>query len=103
MSQQIKYPAHMRPFKIYIKKVVKVKSCQLKIDQEKRGMFGFHDFVDCPDCIKINEGFELWGENNYMQAQLKELYDRDQMICNFTKQYTYPEFVDTNETLYYKA
>lgn len=103
MSTQINYPAHMRPFKIYIKKVVKVKSCEEKINQEKRGMFGFHRFTDCPHCVKTNEGFELWGENHFMQAQLKELYDREEMIRNFTKTYTYPEFVDTNETLYYEA
>jgi hypothetical protein len=46
----------------------RVIGCAEKRDQEKRGLFGFHDFTRCPDCQVIPEGWEFWGENGHRQG-----------------------------------
>jgi hypothetical protein len=43
-------------------------SCPAKLAEESRGLFGFHFFESCPDCVRTFEGWELWGENGHKQA-----------------------------------
>lgn len=55
-------------FLITVSPVQVLDACSIKVDQEKRGLFGFHDFTHCTDCSKHPNGFELWGENGHRQG-----------------------------------
>jgi hypothetical protein len=55
-----------------------VVGCQKKRDLEHRGMFGFHSFSSCPDCKVISLGYQMWGSNGHLQAQLS---NREQMCA----------------------
>jgi hypothetical protein len=46
--------------------------CAAKRDQEAHGLFGFHSFTSCPDCVLTFEGWELWGENGHKQGAAKD-------------------------------
>lgn len=43
-------------------------SCAVKNEQESRGLFGFHPWESCSDCVLTFEGWEFWGENGHMQG-----------------------------------
>jgi hypothetical protein len=54
-------------FAVTVRKRYHLKGCAVKHMQEARGLFGFHDFIKCDDCVKTFEGWELWGENGHLQ------------------------------------
>jgi hypothetical protein len=57
-------------FNITIRPTFSVISCNKKLDQEKRGLFGCHNYVDCKECKKKRRGWEFWGDNGYKQNTL---------------------------------
>lgn len=38
---------------------IEITPCKRRLESEARGLFGFHDSVDCPDCIKTERGFSV--------------------------------------------
>lgn len=64
-------------FTVYVSRVFTVIGCAAKRAEESRGLFGFHDFRRCPDCQRIDQGFECWGDNGHLQASPKT---REQLI-----------------------
>lgn len=63
-----KQPRPDSTFMVTVCPVYRVHSCQAKLDQESRGLMGFHSFTTCPDCKLTSEGWEMWGENGHKQA-----------------------------------
>jgi hypothetical protein len=51
-------------FVITVSPVAYVKGCAKKL---ARGVIGWHKFDSCPDCQKIDHGFEGWGSNGHLQ------------------------------------
>ena len=52
-----------------------LQSCAAKQDQEARGLFGFHRFESCPNCVRTFNGWKLWGENGHCQGNAKDRAD----------------------------
>jgi hypothetical protein len=55
-------------FNIRVSPAFYVRGCAVKLDQESRGLMGFHNFGDCPNCEVTFKGFEFWGENGHLQG-----------------------------------
>ena len=55
-------------FTVTIAPVYRVTSCSEKLEQEARGLFGFHAFTTCPACQISAQGWEFWGENGHCQG-----------------------------------
>lgn len=54
-----------------------LRGCAEKQAQEARGLFGFHLFESCPDCVLEFAGWEFWGENGHKQGAAS---DRAQLV-----------------------
>jgi len=66
----MKRPDHT--FTITISPTWRIIGCAEKQDMEARGLFGFHQYSTCPNCQKINAGYEAWGENGHCQGYLPD-------------------------------
>lgn len=64
-------------FTITVSPAQTLRSCAEKLAEESEGLYGWHNYSACPNCVKIPEGFEFWGENGHMQAKA---HDREQLI-----------------------
>jgi hypothetical protein len=64
-------------FAISVQRVYDVYGCAEKREDEQRGLFGFHRYVDCPHCRVIPRGYEFWGENGHCQGSVS---DRSGMV-----------------------
>jgi hypothetical protein len=94
-------------FNIHVSPVVRVSGCAEKRAQEERGLFGFHMFDSCPNCVKVAEGWEGWGENGHLQfsagdrAQLTHVMKYQVMRHRYGK---YPvHFIRSTSTIYYRG
>lgn len=59
-------------FTVTVCPVQQVIGCDAKRDQESRGLIGFHNFDTCPNCQKVDKGYEFWGENGHKQAAVSD-------------------------------
>ena len=55
-------------FTVTVSRRILVHSCREKVEQERRGLFGFHLAERCAECRLENDGFECWGSNGHLQA-----------------------------------
>lgn len=60
----------MDKFHITISKSRRLYPCKDMIDQQKRGLFGFHNFNECNNCTRLFVGWELWGQNGHKQGHV---------------------------------
>lgn len=59
-------PAHT--FRIVVQPTYTVFGCQVKRDEEARGLYGFHAVDRCSQCERRFDGWQFWGENGHMQG-----------------------------------
>jgi len=59
-------------FRVTVHPVAHVLHCELSRAQQRRGLFGFHYYTSCPDCRVVDDGWELWGENQHLQGATKD-------------------------------
>ena len=64
-------------------RVYDLKRCLIVTDQEKRGMFGWHNIADCPDCIKTYRGFEVYHGDNILSGLWGYYPTQDTLISHF--------------------
>jgi hypothetical protein len=63
----MKRPDHL--FIISVSPTFRLYSCDKKLAQEKRGLFGFHNYHTCPDCVLEPQGYQFWGCNGHCQGE----------------------------------
>jgi len=61
-----------RTFHIVVSPTVHLTPCAAMLEQQRRGLFGFHLFASCPDCHKEYAGFQCWGENGHLQGSASD-------------------------------
>ncbi len=94
-------------FNIRVSPVVRVIGCAEKQAQEKRGVFGCHMFESCPNCQKVAEGFEGWGENGHLQFSAKDRAHLTHVMKYQVMRHRYDKapvhFIRSNSTIYYRG
>lgn len=71
----------MKQFNVTVHPVIFVFHCAVMADEERDGLFGFHDYLDCEDCVLQSDGFELWGENSHLQGSAKSQEGVDHIVA----------------------
>jgi hypothetical protein len=72
-------------FTIIVNESARVFGCTEKLEQESRGLMGFHNFKKCPNCRIVSEGFELWGDNGHRQGGASDRNQLTRVIAHLAK------------------
>lgn len=58
------------PFRMEARPTHRLTPCAKMLAEQARGLFGFHNSEDCPNCKREFLYFELWGENGHLQGRI---------------------------------
>jgi len=96
----------MKIFTISIQPKYTLTPCQKMLDEENRGLIGWHRFSTCPDCQHTPAGAELWGENGHLQGRLREMptpEDIPDMVRRFSTGRSTAAFIFKDHGFTYRA
>jgi len=55
-------------FTVTVHPAFRLDPCPAMLDEQRRGLFGFHQFHSCPACKLSGDGWQMWGENGHQQG-----------------------------------
>lgn len=76
------------------------------LDEESRGLIGWHRFTSCPYCKHTPAGAELIGENGHLQGTLRDMpkaEDLPDMVKRFSTARSTAEFSFREQGFTYRA
>lgn len=58
-------------YPLYVMESYHLQPCAKMLEEQSRGLFGFHSFERCPDCVKTFDGWKFYAPSFGYQASPK--------------------------------